>query len=76
VEKSVAQVDTAVFAQYEGKYRYVDYPDNCAEVIKDGEHIFLQETPGGIHFQLCPESETDFFCLERPEKITFRQHPR
>lgn len=71
VEKSTAQVDTAVFTLYEGKYRYVDYPDYGVEIIKDGEHLFLWETPGGIHCQLYPESRTDFFCLERPEQITF-----
>jgi CubicO group peptidase (beta-lactamase class C family) len=71
VEKSIAQVDTAVLTQYEGKYRYVDYPDYGVEIIKDGEALFLQETPGGVCFQLYPESGTDFFCLERPEEITF-----
>jgi hypothetical protein len=70
MEKAIAQVDTDIFAQYEGKYRYVDYPDFGAEITKDGEHIFLQESPIGLRFQLFPESETDFFCLERSEKIT------
>jgi hypothetical protein len=41
------------------------------EIIKDCEALFFQETPGGICFQLYPESGTDFFCLERPEEITF-----
>ena len=68
---SVAQVDTAVFAQYEGKYRDVDYPDYGVEIIQDGEHLILRETPGGMHYQLYPESETDFFCLEHSEEITF-----
>jgi CubicO group peptidase (beta-lactamase class C family) len=71
VEKSVAQVDTAVFTQYEGKYRYAEYPDFGVEIIKDGEHLFLQESEGGIRFQLYPESEIDFFCLPRSEEITF-----
>jgi len=71
VEKSVAQLDTAVFSQYEGKYRYVDYPDYGLVITKHGEHLFVQETPGGIRFEIYPESETDFFCRERPEAITF-----
>jgi CubicO group peptidase (beta-lactamase class C family) len=75
-EKSIARIDTAVFTQYEGKYRYVDDPDYCAEIIKDGEHIFFKETSGGIQFQLYPESETDFFRLESPEKITFIRNAR
>jgi len=71
VEKSTAQVDTVAFTQCEGKYRDVDYPDYGVEIIKDGEHLFLQETPGGIRYQLYPESETEFFCLEHSEEITF-----
>jgi hypothetical protein len=70
-EKSVAQVDTTLFTQLEGKYRYVDEPDFGVEIIKDGEHLFLQESQDGIRFQLYPESETDFFCLARSEEITF-----
>jgi CubicO group peptidase (beta-lactamase class C family) len=76
VEKSTAQIDTAVFTQYEGKYRYVDYPDYGVEIIKDGGHLFLCETPGGIHYQLYPESGTDFFCLAHPEEITFIKNAR
>ena len=70
VEKTLAQVDPALFAQYVGKYRYVDDPDYYAEIIRDGESLFLQEAAGGINFQLYPESETEFFRLEAPEKIT------
>ncbi len=76
VEKSTAQVDTAVIAQCEGKYRDVDYPDYGVEIIQDGEHLILRETPGGIHCQLYPESETDFFCLEHSEEITFIKNAR
>jgi CubicO group peptidase (beta-lactamase class C family) len=71
VEKSVAKVDPAVFSQYVGKYRYIDYPDFGVEIIKDGDHLFLQESQGGVRYQLYPESETDFFCLPRSEEITF-----
>ncbi len=71
VEKSVAQVDTAAFTQFEGKYRYVDDPDFGVEITKDGEHLFMQESPGGMQFQLYPESETDFFCLPHSDEITF-----
>jgi CubicO group peptidase (beta-lactamase class C family) len=71
VEKSTTQVDAAVFTQNEGKYQDVDYPDYGVEIIQDGQALILRETPGGIHFQLYPESETDFFCLEHSEEITF-----
>lgn len=76
VEKSVARVDTAAIAQYEGRYRYVDYPDHYAEILRDGEGIFLQDSPGAAPFQLYPESGTSFFCLERPEEITFIRNAR
>ncbi|MFC1879674.1 hypothetical protein ACFLZW_07135 [Chloroflexota bacterium] len=76
VEKSFAEIDTAVYAQYEGQYRYADSPDFGVQIIKDGENLYLQETPGGIRFQLYPESETDFFCLPRSEEITFIKNAR
>lgn len=77
VEKSAAEFDTAVFAQCEGKYRHIDYPDFAVEIIKDGEYLFLRETPSGIiHFQLYPGSETVFFCPDRPEEFTFNQNAR
>jgi CubicO group peptidase (beta-lactamase class C family) len=76
VEKSIAQVDTSVFTQFEGKYQDVDYQDYGVEIIKDGKALFLQETPGGLYFQLYPESETDFFCLHSPEEITFIKNDR
>jgi hypothetical protein len=76
VEKSPARIDTAVSAQYEGKYRYVDYPDYGVEIIKDGEDLHLWETPGGIHYRLYPESGTEFFCLEHPKVITFVKDAR
>jgi hypothetical protein len=41
-----------------------------------GEHLFLWETPGGIHYQLYSESGTDFFCLAHPEEITFIKNAR
>jgi CubicO group peptidase (beta-lactamase class C family) len=71
VEKAVAQVDSAIFSQYEGKYRHVDFSEFSVEIIKDSEHLFLQESHGGIRFQLYPETETDFFCLPYSNKITF-----
>jgi CubicO group peptidase (beta-lactamase class C family) len=71
VEKTVAQVDPSAFTQLEGKYRYVDFPDFGVEISLDGSHLFLQESGGGMHFQLYPESETEFFCLSRPDNFTF-----
>jgi CubicO group peptidase (beta-lactamase class C family) len=71
LEKIVAQVDPAVYARLAGKFRYVDYPEFSVEIIKDGDHLVLQESEGGIRFQLYPESENEFFCLHRHEKFTF-----
>lgn len=70
VEKTLAQVDPAIFEQYVGKYRYIDEPDYIAEIIQDNESLFLQEAAGGINLQLYPQSETEFFRLEVPEKVT------
>jgi CubicO group peptidase (beta-lactamase class C family) len=71
VERSIAQVETAIFTQLEGEYRYVDEPDFGVQIINEGEHLYLQESQGAIRLQLYPESETDFFCLPRSEEITF-----
>jgi CubicO group peptidase (beta-lactamase class C family) len=75
-EKSLVQVDTTVFAQLEGQYRYIDEPDYGVEITNDGEHLFLKESQDGMRFRLYPESETDFFCLPRSEEITFIKNPK
>ena len=72
--KTIARVDTALFARLEGRYRYVDEPDYSVQISADGGHLFLQESHGGLRFQLHPESETDFFCLDRSEEITFMKN--
>jgi hypothetical protein len=35
------------------------------------QYVIKQENQARIHFQLYPESETEFFCLPRSEEITF-----
>jgi hypothetical protein len=71
VEKSIARVDTAIYAQFEGIYYYVDEPEFGVEIIKDGDCLFSQETPKGNRHQLHPESQTDFFFLHSPQEVSF-----
>ncbi len=73
VEKSISPVDPAHFAPYAGKYRFIDYPEFGVEIINEGEYLILQEYPDGIRYQLYSQSESDFFCLHRPEAITFNK---
>jgi len=57
--------------QYVGQYRFVEEPEYGVEIEMEKDQLFLQELPDGIRFQLYPESECDFFCLSKPELITF-----
>jgi CubicO group peptidase (beta-lactamase class C family) len=69
----VAPIDPALYARYEGRYRYSEWPDYGAVVVREGDRFFWEDTPGGVRVELFPESETAFFSLERPERITFVQ---
>ena len=71
MEKPITQVNSAIYAQYEGEYRYVDEPEYGVQVIKTNEHLYIKDLPDGLWYQLYPETETDFFCQEHPEEITF-----
>jgi CubicO group peptidase (beta-lactamase class C family) len=71
-EKVVASIDADVLAACVGSYRYVDYPDFGVEIIRDGKQLVLVEPPeSGSRYRLYPESETGFFCLDRPEGFSF-----
>jgi CubicO group peptidase (beta-lactamase class C family) len=70
-EKAVAHVDPALLEEYEGRYRYADFPQFGAMVTKQGDRLVFQETPGGLRYTLYPESETTFFACERYEAIHF-----
>jgi CubicO group peptidase (beta-lactamase class C family) len=71
MEKSIAQVDPAVYARYEGRYRYVEYPEYGAVIGREGDRLFWEEVPDGMRYELYPESDTRFFACERWEPITF-----
>ncbi len=71
LEKAVAQVDPAVYVQYEGQYQNANFPDYGAVIVKQGNRLFLEELPDGLRYELYPTSETAFFVLEWQEAITF-----
>jgi CubicO group peptidase (beta-lactamase class C family) len=71
MEKAVAQVDPALYARYEGRYRYVAYPDYSAVIGREGDRLSWEEVPDGIRYELYPESDTTFFARERWEPVTF-----
>jgi hypothetical protein len=73
--KTVAQVDPALYARYVGRYRYTEAPDWGAVVVREGDRLFWQDTPGGLCCELFPESATAFFTLEHGQGITFVQEP-
>jgi CubicO group peptidase (beta-lactamase class C family) len=71
MEKAVAQVDPAIYARYESRYQPADYPDYSAVIAREGDRLFWEEMPGGMRYELYPESDTTFFACERWEQITF-----
>jgi CubicO group peptidase (beta-lactamase class C family) len=70
---AIAQIDPALYARYQGRYRYSEEPEWGAVVVQEGERLFWEDTPDGMRVELYPESETTFFSLERPQPITFVQ---
>jgi hypothetical protein len=58
--KTVVQIDPAVLEEYEGNHQYADYPEYGVVVAKEGDLLVFQETPGGLCYELYPESETIF----------------
>jgi len=38
VEKPIAQINKDVFSEYEGNYRYTDWPDYGVQILKDGDN--------------------------------------
>jgi CubicO group peptidase (beta-lactamase class C family) len=70
-EKSVAQVNPDIYAQYEGEYRLVDLAERGAVISSQDEHLYMQTLPDGIRYELYAESETQYFMVEREQLITF-----
>jgi len=73
--KTIAHVDPAVYARYEGRYRFAEAPDWGAAVVRENDHLVWQELPAGLRYELYPESETVFFSLESPQRVTFVRAP-
>jgi hypothetical protein len=71
VEKSVAQINPNIYTQYEGEYRVVDFPERGALVARENERLFMQTLPDGIRYELYAESETQYFMVEKEQRITF-----
>jgi len=71
VTRAVAQIDPTVYGLYEGHYRFTEEPDWGAIIAQEGDRLFWEDVPDGLCFELYPESETVFFSLERPQRITF-----
>jgi len=71
VEKTIFEIDPAVFSQYTGVYRDVEYPEFGAEIICEGNELYFCETPGNLKYQIYPGSETEFFSIHNPDTIKF-----
>jgi hypothetical protein len=73
--KAVAEIDPALYARYEGRYRYTEAPEWGAVVFREGDRLLWEDIPGGPCYVLYPESATAFFTLERGQRITFIREP-
>jgi CubicO group peptidase (beta-lactamase class C family) len=72
-ERKATSIDSEVTAACVGCYRYVDYAEFGVEIVQEEGQLVLVEPPGsGCRYRLFPESETAFFCLDRPEGFSFR----
>ncbi len=70
-EKAVAQVDPAIYVQYQGQYQNAKFPDNGVVIVKQGNRLFIEGGPDGLRCELYPISKTAFYALEWQEAITF-----
>jgi len=75
-EKAIAQVDTAVYAQYVGQYRSADYPAFGAVIDQEGDRLFWQDVPVGMRSEMYPGSDAAFFILEQAGDITFARNAK
>lgn len=71
LQKTLARVDPAVYARYQGQYQYADEPDYGAVIVKEGDRLFFGDLPDGLRYELYPASEATFFSLEQQQEITF-----
>ena len=74
IEKQVIQVSPNMYSQYEGKYQHPDYPDFAVQVERDGSHLLFELIQGAPRWELYPESETKYFCVESDESIEFQKN--
>jgi CubicO group peptidase (beta-lactamase class C family) len=70
-EKAVAQVDPAIYVQFEGQYQNANFPDYGVVIVKQGHHLFIEGGPDGLRCELYPISKTAFYALDWQEAITF-----
>jgi CubicO group peptidase (beta-lactamase class C family) len=70
-DKKAANIDTAVYGQYAGNYRFDSAAEMTASItIESGDRLYLQIT-GQVRFELYPYSPTRFFVRNLPVEIEF-----
>ena len=72
-KRDVAQIDTAVYSTYVGKY---DYGHGAIlTVTKEGDRLLAQMT-GQPKFEIFPKSETEFFWKIVNAQVTFAKNDK
>ena len=75
MEKQIdRQVGSDVYSQYVGKYQHPEYSDFFVQIEKDGSGLFIEAIPGAPRWELYPESETRYFCVETETSIEFQKN--
>lgn len=68
------QVGFDIYAQYVGKYQHPEYSDFFVQIEKDGSRLFIEAVHGAPHWELFPESETRYFCVEAETSVEFQKN--
>jgi len=75
IEKRVdRQVSPDVYSQYAGKYQHPEYPDFVIQIERDGSHLLCESIQGAPRWELYPESETSYFCVETEANFEFQKN--
>lgn len=70
-EKTAAQVDPAIWADYEGTYHDPESPEWGVVISRVGDWLVLRTGWDDLCFELYAASEARYFALERDQEIEF-----
>ena len=69
--KSILKIDPAIYAQFEGEYYLVDWPEFTIQVKQKDTSLLFELVPDILCLELFPETETNYFAAELEMGIEF-----